>query len=482
MELRQVYERSLTGVRWGLASQLLIRSAGFASSIIVARLLSPTDFGLLGMAMTVSGIAGILSDFGLGQALVQCQENLNRRAQQTFWVQFALAVVLTAGQVLAAPLFADFYATEGLVSVLRVSALSYLIGALGSVSGVLLQKDLRFKTIYLIETVASFLRIGVTIGLAATGWGFWSVVYADLISKAALTVLRLWYAKWHPDLPTTLTGYAGTFKFGQYTYLTNLLNYLMNNMDFIILGKLYGTQILGPYYFAYSLVMTIHQMLAGLTGNITFSSIAALSSQPEAKRNYFRRTLQVIGFAAIPIYAFFGVSAPSIIIGVFGDKWSDAVVPFAFISIFGAVRAMASPFGSYSWGAGDARTPWLWHVSMCPILSFAIYVAAHFGVNWVAACTGVLHSAAYLTFAWLIARVHHLPVMPLVQALFPAFGIVVLAALTILFANQIIPGQSLTKLIVNGFLYAGVILAGWLVVARGALLDLKRILIVEGGR
>lgn len=475
MNIEQVYTKSLSGVRWGLSTQVVIRIASFLPSIILARLLSPLDYGLVGMAGTVAGVVSIFSDFGLGQALLQCQEDVAKRAQQIFWTNNALALILCTIQILLAPAAASFYGTPELLIILRVTALGYVISAVGSVSGILLQKSLNFKSNYLIEIVSTIIRLVLSVSLAWFGWGFWSIILADLTCKLVSAVLKCKLCRWRPSFGFDLQGAGKIFKVGQYIYLTNLLNYFMSNIDFIIIGKFYGAKGLGPYYFSYNLVMMFHQTLSGLTGNITMPAIAALPGQEAARQAYFSRTLKIIAISALPIYGFFVASGPSLINGVFGSKWDEAIVPFVFLSIFGAVRGLVSPFGGYSWATGDVTTPFYWHLVMAPIMAFATFTAAHYGINWVAACAGILYSLCYISFALLIARVQHFKFHQVARIIYSPLMVVVVVAVCIVLIDKVIAAPVLVILIMNVALYGSLIVCGWFFVARDALFDLKRI-------
>jgi PST family polysaccharide transporter len=474
MDPNQIYERSLSGARWGVVMHFAMRSSGFLASIALARLLTPGDYGLVGMAATVAGIVSIFSDLGLGQAMLQCQEDIEKRAGQTFWVNLTVGLCLTAVQILIAPWVAAFYATPQLSGILVVTSIGYSLSAIGTVSGVLLQKSLDFRKTYSIEAAASVVRIAASIVLALLGFGFWSIIVSDLFSKLTASILKLYCCKWRPGRPSTLDGYRSLLKYGQFVYFTNLLNYGMNNADFIILGKLYGPLTLGPYYFAYNLVMMLHQVLSGLTGNITMPAIAALSSEGDVRQEYLRKTLMIIGISAVPIYWFLVADGRSIVSALYGSKWQSAAIPLTYISAFGAVRGLVSPIGSYSWAAGDARTPFVWHLVAAPLMAISMFVAARHGVNQAAACTGIVYSMFYTSFAVLIARVQHIKLIPLVSSLARPMAVVLAVALLIILLRDLTFRPALLKLVMDAGIYGSLVMAGWYLFAHQAILSLKK--------
>jgi O-antigen/teichoic acid export membrane protein len=471
MELKHVYQKSLTGLKWGVLTHLVYRIGGFVPSIVLARLLHPADYGLVGMATTIAGVLSIFSEVGLGQALLQCREEVESRANQALSLNFSLGLLMTLAQFLLAPAAARFYGVDELTSILRVSSVGYAIAALGSISGVMLQKHMAFKTINAIDLSAFFTRLILSLTLAFAGYAYWSIIVGELGARAATTVLRLWHCPWRPRLTFNVAGAGVMFRFGKYVYLTNILNYLMSNTDFICLGKFFGAAVLGPYYFAYNLVMLFQQIVAGLAGTITMPAVAVLNE--ESRKEYFRRTVQVICISAVPIFAFLVAGGPSMIKVAFGDKWSGASMPLMFLAVFGGVRTLVSPFGSYSWASGDSRTPFYWHVVMAPVLSLITFTAAHYGIAYVAAATGIVYSAAYLSFALLISKAQRFSLSRLVASIAPPVAVVAAVGTALALLNQHINMPPTLMLLVNIVFYTTLVLLGWLVFARRTLVDLR---------
>jgi PST family polysaccharide transporter len=276
MSMVSIVERARRGGLWVAIAQFLTMLSRYGVGIVLAHLLLPSDYGLFGMASVVSGFISIIGNVGISAALTQTQDDVHRMANAAFWMNLMLATVLMGLQFLVAPLTAQFYSTPAVARIMQVLALGYVFSALGTVHNTLLTRDLRFREQTILQMLVVACSSALSIALAWFGAGAWSLVLPALL-VAPLNLVLLWrIVRWLPRFSFSVTDTRKIFRFGRNVFFTDVAGYIINNLDYLLIGRLYGAQPLGIYTFAYKQAMLGCDTITGIVYQVAFPAYSAV--------------------------------------------------------------------------------------------------------------------------------------------------------------------------------------------------------------
>lgn len=329
------------GIVYGMT--IFTKLLGIISIIILARLLNPSDFGLVGLASIVIGILILFQDIGLGAALIQRTNNINEAANVVFYTTIFLRTMLYIIAFIVAPFAAMFFNESLVTPIIRISSLSLIIESFGAGHTTLLTKDLKFKQLTIIEIICGFVSTVLTIILAFLGFSFWSLVYGSLSASPIRVILWWIISSWRPKLMFNKQIAKEMIGYGKHIFFINLMGFWIKNSDNFTVGKVLGTTQLGAYLLAYKFGLYSATNLSALVGRVMFPTYSKLQGQPEKIRKAYIKTLRPISLLAIPI-AFGTIAiAPEFVMFVLGKKWESIIVPLQILSICGLFSSLAGP-------------------------------------------------------------------------------------------------------------------------------------------
>ena len=273
--------------------KLLNQGIGFViqilSTVILARILSPEDYGIMAMVAAVTAFAGLFGNFGLSTAAVQ-KEHLSISEQSTlFWINVAFGALLTAILIIISPAVAWFYQSPEIVLVTITLSFTFLIGSFGAQSGVLLTREMRFGLQAVAGIGGAIASLVVSIALAMNEYRYWSLVWGQIAGSIVSTCLLFILSPFRPGLPSRDTELKKMLEFGINVAGFNIINYFARNLDDILIGRFCGTMTLGLYSRAYSLLMLPITRICSPISSIAFPAMSKIQRQPEAYRAYYRR-------------------------------------------------------------------------------------------------------------------------------------------------------------------------------------------------
>lgn len=418
----------LHGIFWtflGTGTQQLLRLMAF---IVLARLLSPHDFGVVGAALVVIGLSTIFSQVGVGPAIVQRPVLEPRHLRVGFTISLALSASFMTLIWSTAPLIAWFFRIPELAPVVRVLALVFVCQGAGTIAEALAQRELRFRWLAGVEVVSFAGGFGlVSVPLAWLGLGVWALVYGQLAESLIKTTILL-AGRRHPKRlllewqPTRELLYFG----GGFT-LAKLGNYLALQGDNVVVGRWLGPQALGLYGQAYNL-MTASALLVGqVLDRVLFPAMARVQSDLPKLRGAYRRGAVLVALVTLPGGCVLYLLAPELILLLLGPKWAGAVAPFQILSLGLLFRASYKLSDSVSRATGAVyRRAWRQGIYAMAVLAGA-WVGQHWGIAGVAwgvvaaICLNFLLMAQLslklICMSWLDFAVAHLRAVPLTAAL-----------------------------------------------------------------
>ncbi|HSD84747.1 MAG TPA: MOP flippase family protein [Anaerolineae bacterium] len=337
VDLRQ---RTISGVSWSAASLLLRQSVQVGLSIVLARLLLPADFGLIGMVLVFTGFAQYLNDLGFGAALIQRPHIEERHCSSVFWLNLLLGALIAAALLAGAPLLAQFYREPALVPLTRFISLNFLILPLALVPGALARRRLDFRLVGLID-ILSILISGVgAVVLALLGLGVWSLAWQVLIGSA-LMVIGWWLAsRWRPHFVFDRSAIAELWGFSSHMFGTNTLNYWVRNGDNLLVGKFLGDASLGLYTRAYSILLVPLGQVTTVLGRVMFPVLSKVqTNRPLVKRTYLR-SIALIGFIFFPLTLGLFATADRFVLLLWGANWIEVTPVLRIFCLAGTVQVI----------------------------------------------------------------------------------------------------------------------------------------------
>jgi O-antigen/teichoic acid export membrane protein len=371
-------------VAWNAAARWASQILSWVSTIVVARLLTPADYGLVGMAGLYLNLSLLVSQAGIGDTIIALRDLTRRQIAElnTVAIYFGIGLVLLSC-ALARPL-ARFFGAPALSGIILVSSGLYLFNAFQIVPKALLQRELRFKLLALIDTVRNFSQIFITIILAYYKFGYWSLVAGYMLGGFTAALLTFCWRHQSFAIPN-LKLLRRELKFSRAVMVSNLAWYTYDNADFGVAGRMLGAKELGNYTVAWTISSAPVDKIANLVANVTPSFFAALQSDKAALRRYLVRLTEILSLATIPASIGIVLVADYLVPVLLGPKWSGVVGPLRLLGVFVAARSITTILPNLLIAIGDASfVMWvsIWAAISMPI---AFLIGSRWGTIGIAA-------------------------------------------------------------------------------------------------
>jgi len=335
-------------IRGGFA-RLCAQGAGFfirlASLMVLARLLGPKDYGLVGMVTAFTGVLSLFKDFGLSSAAIQRATVTEEQISTLFWINILVGALLALLSVALAPAIAFFYHEPRLFAVTAVMAAGFLFNAAGVQHSALLQRQMRFTAMAVINTVGLIVGTVIAIGVAKAGYGYWALVAMTVTSPLIATIGFWLVAAWVPGGPRRRTGIRSMMHFGGTITLNGLVAYIAYNFEKVLLGRFWGADAIGIYGRAYQLVSMPTDNLNSAVGEVAFSALSRVQDDAKRFRSYFLKGYSLVLTLTIPITVICTLFANDVVLVALGPKWTEAVPIFRLLAPTILIFALINPLG-----------------------------------------------------------------------------------------------------------------------------------------
>lgn len=402
--------RAARGAGVVMAGQLVRIILQVASVTVLARLLTPVDYGLVATVLVIVGVGEIFRDFGLSTAAIQA-ETLSRTQQSAlFWLNTAIGAVLGAMAFVVAPLVAGLLDQPALEPITRVLALTFLLNGVTTQFRADLNRRMRFGWLTLSDVSAQVLALVVAILCAANGTGYWSLVAQQLTQVGATMLLMAWAARWIPGRPRRRAGIAPMVRFGRNLMASQLVGYANNNVDTAIVAIGLGPGPLGVYSRGYQLLMSPLGQLRGPTTTVALPVLAQLRGDPDRSGRYLVRGQLALGYTLVAGLALmFGIAGPVIDLAL-GPRWTEVAPLFAAFAVAGAFQTL-SYVGNWVY-LSRGLTAQLFRYSLISLAIKVVCVAAgsFWGIQGVAIGFAIAPGLAWPLSLWWLSRLTPLPV------------------------------------------------------------------------
>lgn len=337
-----IKNRTIFGMVWTATERFGSMAMSFLSNLVLARLLMPEDFGVIGMLQIFIAISGAFMIGGFGDAIIQKKDATHIDYSTVFIWNIVLSVFFYVVLFLAAPAIARLYDMPSLCEVLRVYGLILILVALSVVQNAILRKELRFKELSIRNIIASFCGLLVGVLLAFCGFGVWSLVASALVNQIAIIFLIWGISSWRPTLVFDKQSFKDLFVFGSMMMLTSLVERIYLNIQGLLIGKRYSAIELGYYTQAKKLEEVPSGSLSYIVSTVSFPVFSKLQNDRGMLLSGLRRNIKAITYLNFPICILLIVIAKPLIEMFYGMKWSVSVSYFQLLCIGGMIYTMNS--------------------------------------------------------------------------------------------------------------------------------------------
>ena len=455
--------RAASGAAITGAAQVYRTGVYFLGTILMTRLLSPADFGLIAMVASCAGIIGVLQDTGLNQAIIQRAKISNAQLSALFWLSVLWTLLLAVVLALCAPGIAWFFKDNRLTSITFASAVGMMLGATQSQHLALMNRELRFRALALIDVLVATAGTVAGVTVAWITSSYWSLVVSGLVSIMTGTVCVWVLSRFRPGRPSFEGDFREIFNFGAGVSGFHFVNYFARNADNMLIGRFYGSVQLGLYDRAYRLLLFPLQQFLGPLGRVVLPLLSRLQSDPERYRKAYLESVSLLMMATQPGLVFSIVFAGDVFSILFGSKWVAAAPIFQWLGIAGLGQVVTSTFGwlVQSQGRGGDFFKIGLFGSVITIASFII------GLPWGSLGVAVAYTVTYYIIlipatSWATARRGPVSTRDLLNTVIPhvvATGASVVAMLSIFFVTNLPSLLACTGILTLSYLfYAAVLL------------------------
>jgi len=371
-------EKTVTGVYWSLSGKVGKQFIVFVASVILARLLSPFEFGLLAMVTVITNFANIYSDLGFGSAVIQAQKLEDIHLSSVFWLNILGGTLLTFLFISAAPLVASFYEVEILYSITIALSFNYVIRSFQIIQRTLLRKELDFKIIAIVDLTSILLASTTAIALAANGFGVWSLVTNSLLTSFIASIM-LWYMNdWRPQFRFSWTKVKELLHFSLNLLGTETFGYWTRNLDNLLIGKYLSSSALGIYGQAYRILLFPVSNISGVLSQVFFPSFSKIQDETNRIKKYHLKLTRSVALVTFPLMMGLLGTAEPFVLTFFGYQWEGMIPILQVFSILGINQSIMALNGNLYLSQGRADLQFKIGV----ILRIVIIAGIVLGLQW----------------------------------------------------------------------------------------------------
>lgn len=341
--MQDVKEKTIRGGAARMVAQVANFLLRIGSLMVLARLLAPRDFGLVGMVTAFTGVLGMFRDFGLSSAAVQRGTVTEEQMSTLFWINVAAGGLLGLLIAAMAPAIAAFYHEPRLFGVTVVLGAGFILNSAGVQHGAILQRQLRFTAVAVINTVAMIVGTAIAIGGAKAGYGYWALVAMAVATPLAVTIMFWLTTGWVPGMPRRRVGIRSMMRFGGTLTFYGLIGYVATNFEKVLLGRYWGADAIGIYGRAYQLANIPTENLNGVVGEVAFPALSRVQDDPSRLKSYFLKGYSLVLAMTLPITIACAFFVDDVISVFLGPKWKAATVILRLLAPTILVFAICNP-------------------------------------------------------------------------------------------------------------------------------------------
>lgn len=407
---RRQLDRSLMhGVAWTGALKWATQIFSWAATLVIARLLTPEDYGILVMANVYLGFISLVNEFGLGPAIIRQRDLTEDQISAIGGVSVGLSVALMAVSAIVAGPIAAFYEEEAVRWVIIALSVTFLTTGLRVLPRALLTRDLRFKRVAAIDAVESISSMLITLVLAALGFRYWSLVLGGVLSSSLATGVAL---KWRPHRrhwPRDFEQVRPSLLYGWHIVVSRFAWYLYSNADFAVVGRMFGKTNAGGYGFAWTLASIPVTRISALVMQVTPAIFSAVQDSKEQLARYFLRLSEGLALITLPFSVGVSLVAREFVLVALGPEWRPAIVPLQLLAFYAGFRSITTLHPQVMMAVGRSREQMRYSLLALVIMPPLFYLG------------GKLGGMSGVAWAWIVG--YPLVMIPPYRAVFEITGL-----------------------------------------------------------
>ncbi len=378
-------KQAIRGIKWTTLSSVSLAITQLLKISVLARFLDKTDFGLMAIVMVVLGFTNLFVDMGLTSAILHKQNITKNQYASLYWINFVFSFVLFIVVWFISPFVASFYNQPELITLIPLMALTIVFSAFGRQFKVIEQKELNFRFISLVDIVGSILSLIFAIFLAYYGYGIYSLVYSvillQIISNTAFLIkgIKRIGIKLHFALAET----RPFLKIGIYQVGGQIINYFNRDLDILIIGKFFGTEILGSYSLAKQLVRRPLQIIDPVITKVGLGVFPKYQNDNKRLSELFSKVLTILGGINIVVYGTILLLAPYIVRLLYGNNFEDIIILVQLFTIIVYLRSLGGQAGVLVVTKGRTDVDFYWNIINLIIFPVFIYIGSQYSIIWV---------------------------------------------------------------------------------------------------
>lgn len=377
-------QKAVSGIKWSAISQAGRQGTQLLTMIILARLLAPSDFGVVEMAMVVIGFVGIFKDLGTAAAIIQRKELSETLLSSIFWVNVCFGSLAMILLFLFAPLVGLFYREVRVVVVLQVLSISFFISGLGILHQALLERTLSFSSLAKLEAISVFVGAILGIGLAFAHAGVWSLVFQSLVTVSVATILLWLSSSWRPQWFFRWSEVKTISSFSLNLTGFSIFNYFARNVDYLLIGRYLGAQELGYYALAYRILLFPLQNISAVIGRVMYPVLSSIQDDNKRFSSAYLKVAASISLVSFPLMMGALALAKPVILVFFGEKWQPVILLVMILAPVGLMQSIGTTVGAIYQAKG--RTDWMfrWGIGSGTFVVIAFIIGLRWGIVGVA--------------------------------------------------------------------------------------------------
>lgn len=454
MDINQLKKKGAAAVFWNLSGTLLRQGVAFVLSIFLARLLSPSDFGLVGMATVFIALTQGFADFGMTAGLIQKKNPTEVQYSTVFYINLLVSGLLTLLMIACSGFIADYYGNPEIGKIARFISYSFVISALNGVQNARLTKALANKT-KTIAAVASAVVSGVVgVLLAYNGFGVWSLVYSTLVGSIINTAIIWLRSDWRPKALFDVKEVKPLLNFGSKMFASGMLDTAYNKLDVLIIGKLFSANTLGYYFRAVSFNQFITRYTAGSLQGVFFPVVSHLQSDRVVQLRVISKSLHIIAFLTFLLMGLMYINAKELIVLIFSDKWLMSVEYFKIMAFYGYAYPVSVILVNVLSGNGHSGK--FFHLEVWKKVTglLAMLAGFYFGMHGFLWGMVVASAIAVLLNMWFVQRVINWSVSAQFIIVYQYAAICILGVLPVVWLKTFLPANLWLLLIVGSLIFS----------------------------
>ena len=450
-------EKTARGLLWGALNSGSTQLLNLIFGIILGRLLTPAEYGIVGVLSIFTLIAGNLQSSGFTQALVNLKAPRNEDYTAVFWFNTLTSFVLYALLFLSAPLIAQFFHQPCLVEVSRFVFLSFVISSFGIAHNAYMTKNMMNRELAIIGAIALLCSGGVATFLAFYGFSYWSLAWQQIIYITVLNIGRYYYTPWRPSWHFTFEPVRKMFGFSVKILITNIINTLSNNILTLLFGRLYPIKAVGDYSQAYKWNTMASAFVANAVGQVAQPVLASVKEEHGRSVRVFRKMLRFTAFLSFPAMFGLAIISNEFILLTIGKRWIDAVPLLQMLCIGGAFVPFYTLYQNVAISNGRSDIYMFCNIAQIVLQLVIIGFFYHLGINTMVMVYTLFTIAWLFVWQWIAHRIIGLRFWEVIKDVMPTLCIALLVMATTYFVT--LPLHHLLLLLICRILIAALLYA-----------------------